>query len=484
MDWDKLGLKVGLEIHWEIDARRKLFCNCPAELRNDNPDMIVERYLRPVVGELGEMDIAAQKEFMKKKKIVYQIYHQNNCLVELDDEPPHPPNQDAIKVALTISLLLNAKPVDEIHTMRKIIVDGSNVSGFQRTMLIARNGFVRTSFGKVGIKNISLEEDSARIINNGTFRLDRLGIPEIEVGTGPDIHTPEQALESAEAIGNIIKSTGMVKTGLGVVRQDVNVSIKGGARTEIKHVQRLGWIPDVVKKEVERQLELIKAGKKVEDSVRVAREDGTTSFLRPLGGAARIYPETDIPSIIVDTKLLTEIKKTLPEAWEKRLTRLKQSMPVDLAEQIMKSEYLQLFERITKKLDVDSKLVASTFVYTLKDLKRKNVNVDAINEEQFIKLFRLLKTGKISKEAIPLILEKTGNRDVEVIAKELNLFRIKENELVKLVRNKIDDNRDKLKDKNSAFNFIIGIVMREVRGKIDGETVSKVVKTEVEKIFK
>ncbi len=483
MDWERIGLKVGLEIHWEIDTKKKLFCDCPVALINDNPDFIIERYLRPVMGELGEVDIAAQKEFIKKKKIVYQIYHRNNCLVETDEEPPHTPNKDAINAALTISLMLNAKPIDEIHTMRKTIIDGSNVSGFQRTMLVAKNGFVKTSFGNVRIKGISLEEDSARIIESNIFRLDRLGIPEVEIGTEPDIHTPEQALETAEVIGNILKSTGMVKSGLGVVRQDVNVSIKGGARTEIKHVQRLSWIPNVVKKEVERQLEIIKSGKKVEDSVRVAKEDGTTSFLRPLAGAARMYPETDIPSTIIDAKLLSEIKKNLPESWEKKMARLKQSMPVDLAEQIINSEYLQLFEKITKELDVDKKLVASTLVYTLKDLKRRNVNVDVIKEEQFIKLFKMFKAEKISKEAIPIILERINDKDVEVVVRELNLFRITEDELKKLIRIKINENRDKLKDKNSAFNFIIGIVMKEVRGKIDGKTVNEIVKTEVEKLF-
>jgi glutamyl-tRNA(Gln) amidotransferase subunit E len=266
MDWQKLGLIVGLEIHWELDTKNKLFCRCPTVLRNDEPDIIVERFMKPVAGELGNIDIAAEFENIKKKKIVYQAYSDINCLVEADEEPPHNPNEEAMETALMLSLMLNAKPVDEIHTMRKTIIDGSNVSGFQRTMLIARNGFVDSSFGKIGIATISLEEDSARIIENKPdkviFRLDRLGIPEVEIGTDPDIHTPEQALESAERIGEILMSSGRVKTGLGVVRQDVNVSIKDGDRIEIKHVQRLGQIPEVIKNEAKRQIALLEIKEK------------------------------------------------------------------------------------------------------------------------------------------------------------------------------------------------------------------------------
>lgn len=260
-DYRALGLKVGLEIHWELDTDRKLFCNCPPTLHTDEPDARIVRYHRAVPGETGEVDVAAQFETIKGRRVIYEIYRDCTCEVETDSTPPLPPDPEAVKTALEIALLLNARIVDEVHVMRKTIIDGSLPSGFQRTMLIAHDGHIDTSQGGVGISIICLEEDSGRIIKRSpgeiVFRLDRLGIPEVEIGTKPEIGDPEQAMETAERIGELLTSTGKVKRGLGVVRQDVNISIEGGARVEIKHIQRLGMIPKVIEEEVERQLNLL-----------------------------------------------------------------------------------------------------------------------------------------------------------------------------------------------------------------------------------
>ncbi|MEM0473320.1 MAG: Glu-tRNA(Gln) amidotransferase subunit GatE [Candidatus Aenigmatarchaeota archaeon] len=484
MDWQHLGLKVGLEIHWGLNTEKKLFCSCPNTLVNRQADKLIERYLRPAVGELGEIDEAAKAEALKGKKAVYEFFDDANCLVEIDEEPPHSPNKYAIESSFLISEMLNAKIVDEIHVMRKTIIDGSNVSGFQRTMLIAMDGFVKTSFGDVGISSICLEEDSARIIDSkkNIFRLDRLGMPEVEITTTPDIHTPEQALEAAEKIGMILLSSGKVKTGLGVVRQDVNVSIKDGARTEIKHVQRLNWIPLVIEKEVERQVQLIKKGEKIENSVRVAKEDGSTVFLRPIAGAARMYPETDVAPILADKQLVDKIKKSLPETIDVKLAKLKKTLPTDVAEQLSKSENLFLFEKIVSKVKIEPTIVATTLLYTLKDLKRKGIDVDAITDKQFIDLFEMLKDDKISKEAIPQILEKLKEQKVEDVVKELNLLKLSRKELEKIVDDLIKENKDKL-DKN-AYGLIMGLTMRQARGRIDGKIVDEVVKDRIKRFDK
>ncbi|MBS3052650.1 MAG: Glu-tRNA(Gln) amidotransferase subunit GatE [Candidatus Aenigmarchaeota archaeon] len=492
MVWDKLGLTVGLEVHWELNTKEKLFCDCPTELKNEEPHFILQRFMRPVAGELGDVDVTTKFESGKEKKLIYQGYHDSTCLVEMDCEPPHNPNGEAVKIALTISLLLNAKPVDEVHVMRKTIIDGSNVSGFQRTMLIATNGWVLTSEGKVRINNISLEEDSARIIDNkssmSVFRLDRLGIPEVEIGTGPDIFSPEQALEVAETIGRILKSTGKIKSGLGVVRQDVNISIKDGARTEIKHVQRLGQIPDVIKKEVERQMLLIKNDTKINEEVRVANIDCTTNFLRPLGTASRMYPESDIYPIKIDKKLLNEIAKHLPESLEKKLERYKKmNLSKDLAEQIIKSEYVNLFEKIISEIKIDASIVANALVNITKDLKRKNMPVENLNDNHFVEIFNLVKENRLTKEGVSLVLEKLSLfpfKSIIEIVKELNLSPISENELENIVKIKIEENKNKLTDKEGAIKFLMGLVMKDTRGKISGELVNKIVRKNVEKIFK
>ena len=224
MDYKLIGLKAGLEIHQQLNTS-KLFCSCPSVLRDKAADAAVKRRLTAVAGETGEVDIAALHEKAKEITFSYELYHDTTCLVELDDEPPHPVNPEALKTALEVALLLNARPVQEIQVMRKTVIDGSNTSGFQRTALIARNGHIQTSSGKVRLATVCLEEDSAKIISQDrqhgmvTYRLDRLGIPLVEIATEPDIHTPEQAKEVAEYLGMVLRSTGKVKRGLGTIRQ-------------------------------------------------------------------------------------------------------------------------------------------------------------------------------------------------------------------------------------------------------------------------
>ncbi|KPU62652.1 glutamyl-tRNA amidotransferase [Thermococcus sp. EP1] len=259
-DYKELGLKVGLEIHRQL-ATKKLFSPVPSELHED-VSFTFERRLRPTMSELGEIDQAALEEFKKGRVFVYEGNYKYSDLVYMDEEPPHLPDEDALKVAIQITYLLNAIPVDEVHFMRKIVIDGSNVSGFQRTAIVGMNGRIDTPWGSVGIPTICLEEDACRIIEQGdkraVYRLDRLGIPLIEIATTPDIHHPEQAKVVAKFIGDALRATRKVKRGLGTIRQDLNVSIKGGARIEIKGVQELDMIPIIIEREVQRQINLLK----------------------------------------------------------------------------------------------------------------------------------------------------------------------------------------------------------------------------------
>ena len=259
IDYEKIGLKCGLEIHQQLDTK-KLFCNCISLLRQDEPDFEVKRNLHVVAGESGEVDTAASYEVSLNKDFIYQGYD-TTCLVELDESPPRKINQEALRIALQISILLNAKIFSATQIMRKTVVDGSNTSGFQRTVLVAKDGFVETSYGKVRIESVCLEEDSARIISKedgkSVYRLDRLGIPLIEIATAPDIKTPSQAKEVALYLGNILRSF-KVKRGIGTIRQDVNVSIKNGKRVEIKGVQNPELIKKSVELEVKRQQSFLK----------------------------------------------------------------------------------------------------------------------------------------------------------------------------------------------------------------------------------
>ncbi|MFX1581925.1 MAG: Glu-tRNA(Gln) amidotransferase subunit GatE, partial [Promethearchaeota archaeon] len=262
IDFEKVGALIGIEVHQQLDTKTKLFCNCPTAIREDDPDFTFLRRLRPTQSELGEVDPAALFEFQKGRVHIYENYDDSVCLVEQDEEPPHLLDEEAVDFALEISLLMKAQPVDEIQVMRKLVIDGSNTTGFQRSVVVAFGGLINVNGLTVPIQTIGVEEDAARKIRDEGFRtywrLDRLGIPLIEVATAPVMKTPQQVLDTALRIGQIFRVTGKVKRGLGTIRQDINVSIEGGAIIEIKGVQKLNLIGQVVQFEVQRQIELLK----------------------------------------------------------------------------------------------------------------------------------------------------------------------------------------------------------------------------------
>ncbi|MBL7079022.1 Glu-tRNA(Gln) amidotransferase subunit GatE [Candidatus Bathyarchaeota archaeon] len=261
MDYGKLGLKVGLEIHQELATEHKLFCQCPPELFKEEPEYTFLRRLRPSQSELGEIDPAALFEFMKGRTMLYEANRATSCLVEMDEEPPGPMNPEALDVCLTFALMADSKPVDEVHVMRKIVVDGSNTTGFQRTCVVSLGGSVESEGKTYGIQHVGLEEDAARKVGDegevSRYRIDRLGIPLMEVATDPDIYSPEEAERVALAVGRLLRATGKVRRGLGSIRQDVNISITDGALIEIKGVQELGLVSKVVEYEVQRQVALL-----------------------------------------------------------------------------------------------------------------------------------------------------------------------------------------------------------------------------------
>lgn len=259
IDYEKAGLKCGVEIHQQLDTH-KLFCGCSSGSQEE-PKSEIRRRLRAVAGELGEVDAAALHEVFRAKEFHYMVYPHSSCLVEMDCEPPHPMNPEALGIGLTMSAMLSCEIPDEIHVMRKQVVDGSNTTGFQRTAIVGLKGSLQTQMGRVGITNVSVEEEACQILGTDeksvTYGLDRLSIPLVEIGTSPDIKSPEQAREVCQAIGMFLRSTGKVKRGIGTIRQDINISVREGARIEVKGAQELRLIPTLVEKEAERQLALV-----------------------------------------------------------------------------------------------------------------------------------------------------------------------------------------------------------------------------------
>jgi len=507
--YSKIGFKSGLEIHQQLDSKEKLFCSCAPELFKEDPQYTFLRKLRPAQSELGKVDDAALFEFQKEKQILYEANNDTACLVEMDEEPPHDLNSEAVEITLLTSLMMNMKPVDEVHVMRKMVIDGSNTTGFQRTCVVALNGAIDVKGKSVKISQVSLEEDAARKMGTQgqliRYRIDRLGIPLIEITTAPVLYTPQEAQDAAAAIGRILRATRRVRRGLGTIRQDVNVSIRDGALIEIKGVQELDLVSQIIENEVQRQLSLLdlkdrlnkrgvtesdltedfvevtnvfkntrskvlaKAIKKknpvlavklpcfegllkkelapgmrlgsefagmarfwgkvggifhtdempaygvtqeemddlakvlkkqpqdalvfvadtkknatdalkavvkrakvalkcVPEETRAANPDGTTKYMRPRPGAARMYPETDVPPIQLTTDYLDDLNSRLPELPGQLMKRLMKQYGLNqkLVKQLLDSDYLELFECLATETNVSATVIAVALTETMK----------------------------------------------------------------------------------------------------------------------
>jgi len=629
-DYTQLGLKVGLEIHQQLNTSTKLFCGCKPELSKKEPETVFLRRLRPTQSELGQVDPAAYFEFQKGVELVYEADPETSCLVEMDEEPPHPISVEAVEAVLTAALMMKAKPVDVIYVMRKTVIDGSNTTGFQRTCVIALDGELRVGTKTVPIQHASLEEDAARKTRTELegkrvyYRIDRLGIPLIEVATAPVIHSPAEAQEIALAIGRTLRATGKVMRGLGTIRQDLNISIAEGALTEIKGVQELELIAKVVELEVQRQLNLlaitaelkkrgvntdmikqefidvaeifaetkcsviqkalekrkcVKAVKlprfngllkkelipdyrfgseladrakfwgrvggifhtdelpaygitmdevaalkravnaddidaivfvadtveNAEDALRAvverakeallgvpsetrtANADGTTRYMRPRPGAARMYPETDIPPLSITRETVERIRKALPEPVDAKLERLKKQYALNdkLAKQLVDSDQAKLFEEIVAETGVSATNVAAFLTETLKSLKRDGVETHKVTETQTVEIFKQVGAGRLAKEAVADVfvwLSKHNTGTVQAAVEQLGLEMLSREKLEARVTSLMSQNRQMLENAGkNAFGTLMNLVMREVRGKADPKVVAEIIREKLRK---
>ncbi len=622
-----VGVKVGLEIHQQLATNKKLFCNC-TPLESDEYFTKFQRKLRVSKSELGEFDPAVLFEKSKSKTIIYYANPKSSCLVEQDEEPPHELDEDARKIALIIASSLKSNIFSEIYPMRKTVIDGSNTTGFQRTMLISQGGFYDVEGTKIGIQSICLEEDAAKILGEqGSIRkygLERLGIPLVEIATEPFEVKPREVRKIALSLGRILRSTKKVKRGLGSIRQDVNISIKdGGVVIEVKGVQQLEQLEKVVEYEAKRQHGLLKISKKlreknwihnykddrkditelfskckskiiqnaikknqkifavsfrnmagmfgyspyegirlgkevaelvrffglggifhsdelpnfgVEESdlenlkeflkinendgflilaipeekihiivdqiilriehiknvgipidTRLATQTGETKFLRPRPGAARMYPETDIPPIIISKKELEDAIKNIPKSWDESIKELQTKYKINpqLTEQIFDSRYIELFEKIVEKTKVSPTFVASVLCSTITNLERSGLNSNLLQNEDIVKSFELLEVGEISKESIEIIFENimAGKaKTTKEAIKNTSIEAVNESNLEKIIEEIVEKNQEIIiNQKERAVGPLMGIAMKELRGKASGEIVNKLLLKNIKK---
>ncbi len=620
---EEYDMMCGIEIHQQLDTK-KLFCSCESCLCEKGMGSYYRR-LRPTTSEMGEVDRAALVQFQRNMGYRYQCSPGSTCLVELDEEPPHEVNADAMETTLVFSSMIDASVIDEVQFMRKIVVDGSNTSGFQRTSLVATDGSVEVNGKAIGILSVCLEEDAARKIETGTsevtYRLDRLGIPLIEVATAPDMRTPEEVMEVASRIGSLLRATKRVKRGIGTIREDLNISIPGGSRIEIKGVQELRMLPDFVRNEVNRQKMLLRikqilsdrnvkevpfevedvteifansaskvikgalsSGGKViavrllgfsgvmngdggtlrlgsemaqyartrgvkgifhsdelpnygiePDSVEALRKylgmdcefgafvicaakenkatealrvavgranqalvgvpeetrdplpDGTTKYSRPLPGAARMYPETDVPPIHVTSERLERIRGNLPEFPEQVEKRLMDHYKINgqQAHQIVRHSQDEVFSRISDEYGMAA-VAATMFLNTFTELEHEGVDATSISDERLFDMFSHLKDDAFSKEAIPAILKEMvlSNSSVQDAVSKLGIESVDASEASALIAGIVKEREEFVRDKGmAAVGPLMGPVMGALRGRIDGKKANELLVKEIRKLI-
>ena len=572
-----MTLKAGLEIHQQLNSG-KLFCNCG--LSENGKDVQFKRKLHATSSELGDVDIAAKTEQIK----LFTYYNKScNCLVYTDEEPPRGPNRDAVKVALQFAQLVDAKIVEEIHFMRKVVVDGSNTSGFQRTGLIATGGRIEYDDKILELDQLCLEEDSCRHgEEEHEYLLDRLGVPLLEITTKPQLDNSQDVQKAAKAIGRLLRACN-VKRGLGTIRQDVNVSINNGQRVELKGFQDLASMPKVVENEMKRQFSLneMKKGKvgqpisvdncfkkkrefslalKIENwngilgnknspkgHVRMGREladyakraglkgimhsdelpaygidneetkniklslgcndndafilifgkekitekameivverintkgvpkevrkvtpENLTRYLRPMPGASRMYPETDIAPFKL-TNLNVRKPKTLDER-EKDLP-----LNEEESKQLVSNDLDEQFNILNRKFDLP-KLLSRILLHTLPQLKDEG---ETISNSDLEKVLILFQEGVIVKEGISKALVQSS-RNEEIQVNNDNVEVELEDFIVSLVREK----KEFIKERGmGAVGALMGPVMSKFRGKMDGGDINKVLMEKVKEIL-
>ena len=622
-----IGVKVGLEIHQQLATNKKLFCNC-SPVESDEYSIKFQRKLRVSKSELGEFDPAALFESTKSKTIMYYANTQSSCLVEQDEEPPHELDEDARRIALIISSALKSSIFSEIYPMRKTVIDGSNTTGFQRTMLISQGGYYNVGETRIGIQSICLEEDAAKILGEEgsvrKFGLERLGIPLVEIATEPFEVELTEIKKIALSLGRILRSTKKVKRGLGSIRQDVNVSIKdgNGVVIEVKGVQQLDQLEKVVEYEAKRQhgllkisnelqrknwkfthgnkkditelfskckskivqnaikkdqkiiaitfknmagifgfspydgirlgkeiaelvrffgiggifhsdelpnygieesdLEELKKGVGIEENdgflilaspqekihtivdqiilriehirdngipidTRMATQAGETKFLRPRPGSARMYPETDIPPIIISKKELSDAEKSIPKSWDDSIKELeiKYKINPQLAEQIFDSRYIGLFENIVDDININPTFVASVLCSSITNLERSGLNSNLLKNEEIFKSFQLLEDGKIAKESVEIVFENImagKSKTIEEAMKNASIQSVNENDLERIIDDIVEKNEGIIKNqKERAIGPLMGIAMKELRGKVSGETINNLLLQNIKK---
>ncbi len=633
-DYAAIGLRSGLEIHQQLLTEKKIFCRCPAGRYSHEYDSEILRHMRPTLSELGEYDGTALMEFKTKKEIIYRLNRDSVCTYEMDDTPPFMMNDEALDIALEVAMMLDLNLVNELHIARKQYLDGSIPTGFQRTTIVGVDGWIPYKGRRIGIYQLGLEEDSCREVSDVGHRrvylADRLGMPLIEPVTHPDMHTPQEVAEVGEVLRRLMRSTGKVRTGHGATRMDVNVSVAGSTRVEIKGVPSLRRTPKLVYNEAMRQWNLLRirdllAGRGVtpdtisvstadvtalvgktgyrpvrkaldagavaratklegfagvldertqtdtvfaqefSDRVRVvaclttlpnivysddrrktlssshwrtifealeasgddvvvvtwgseadadcaaaeieirareavaqcpvpgetrqAHDDGTTGFERILPGPERMYPDTDLPPIVVGHERFDRIRKRVPDpVWERETTLRESGLSDDVVARLVISPRYRLYRRLTGEAGIAPILAGEVLARRLVALERAGLDTTSLSDDLIVEVLTAHREGRLSREGIVPVLEwlieagaREGGEGAESTARvdaalgALGLSpQLDEEGLREDVARTISAfDMTTLRKPEAAHEYLMGVLMRRLAGKAEGAAVAR-----------
>ncbi len=619
-DYEKIGFKSGLEVHQQLLTERKLFCRCPAGHYSDEYNAEILRHMRPTLSELGEYDGTALMEFKTKKEIIYRINYDTVCTYEMDDTPPFMMNEQALDIAIEISMLYGANIVDEVHIARKQYLDGSIPTGFQRTAIVSVGGSLPYKNNRrINLIQMSIEEDSCREVSDighkRVYITDRLGMPLIETVTEPEMKTPQEVADVNRIISKTVKSTRKVRTGIGAAREDVNVSVTGGTRIEIKGVPRIELIPKLTYNEAMRQWNLLRLreelknrgitentfsakyddvtklmkksrfqpisdavangwkvkcvllrgfkdllrwktqtdtffSREISDRVRViaclnvlpnivhsdsmsesmpssewsilrkfmgasendtmvlvwgddqdsetgakeiiirakeatigvpsetrqALDDGTNGFERILPGPERMYPDTDLPPIVITEERFNKIKNNISKPfWDKLTYYNSLNLNEKISEELALSKYTNTFEILVNKVKITPNFAAFILIEFPKRLKKEGLDFSLLSEQEIIAICTLYKSGKLIREGVLEIIRASISNGK--YTEDLIPVSCSEDELT----NRLKEAKEQLKSTKiinltAKEKIFMGLIMKNLRGRISGKELHGIVK--------
>jgi aspartyl-tRNA(Asn)/glutamyl-tRNA(Gln) amidotransferase subunit B len=452
-------MKCGLEIHVQLETESKLFCTCHTNYQEADPNT-------------------------------------NICFVCLNQPgaKPYPPNMEALDGAVKIALMLGCKISPEItYFMRKHYDYPDLPSGYQRTSIpIGYEG----DLNGVRIREVHLEEDPGQYKPDmGTVDFNRSGIALIEIVTEPDMNSPEEARKFLRELIRVLEYSGSAR-GEGTMRADVNISLEGGKRAEIKNINSIKGAYKALQFEMVRQKNLLKRGIEIKQETRAFLESQMITVPMRLKEEAEDYryiPDPDLPPMLADEQSVESIRESMPEPAHIKTERFLEEYGIKKAHaRVLTSEkeLADAFEAVAKEVNPDF-----AALWMRDELKRVlyynklTFKGSGINAAQIVDLLKMLQDQKITTKAGQRIIEKMPHNSEmpSQIAEELGLVGLVEDDTVlQAVQQAIEENPEAVSDyyegKKKAMNFLIGQVMRLTRGKADPSKTHRLVEQELGKV--